>query len=630
MNGTTLSIRMFGLAAVGAMIPAQISSAEAVTMEWVQRGDVVEDAGVSAGLAWGDFDNDGDPDLFIANWRGQRNLLYRNQDGALVRERHGPVAEDLAWSSGGAWGDYDGDGDLDLFVANQHNQHNQLYRNDGADGFSRVEDGDIVSDFGDSYSAAWGDYDGDGHLDLVVANSDKQPNFLYRNNGDSTFERIQNASWTADVDNSVGVSWADFDDDGDLDLFVANYAPEPNALYRNEGGGRLIRIMDGAIAEDVVSSLGGAWADYDNDGDLDLFIANSVGFFQPVADILYRNNGNGDFEKIENAATLHEGTSGGSSWADIDLDGDLDLLVVQYASPNRLYLNDGNGGLESVTDTFPLDLAHFSTGHEWADFDNDGDLDLAVANWQNQDNSLFGNPGNGNHWLRVSLRGEGGNRYAIGAKIRLATQRDDALVWQRRDVTAGASFRSQGPAAQTFGLGDSDRAAKLIVEWPSGRVEQLANLAADRTLTIREGRGVVAEREPEAKAPVIGDVLAAVAEQGDVEATVARYHELQRESPEAWDFGPDALSTLTLTLLRQGSVEIAVGIQEFTVEEFPRSGKARQLLVRLYAYVGRPEDARRALNSLVQDLDTLDGLSSDEREALQNELGFLNRHRSAN
>lgn len=626
MKGNRLGTRVLGIIVFVAIPPVTSSSALAATMEWIQRGDVVEDGGVSAGLAWGDYDNDGDPDLFIANWRGQHNLLYRNQDGALIRQKDGPIVEDSAWSSGGAWGDYDADGDLDLFVTNQHNQHNQLYRNDGIGGFSRVEEGDIVSDFGDSYSAAWGDYDGDGHLDLVVANSSKQPNFLYRNKGDSTFNRVQDASWTADLANSVGVAWADFDDDGDLDLFVANYSPEPNALYRNVGEGRLLRILDGAIAEDAAPSLGGSWADFDNDGDLDLFVANSIGFFGPVADILYRNDGDGVFEQVENAATLHVGASGGSSWADIDLDGDLDLLVVEYAGPNRLYLNDGNGGLEPVVDTFPLDIAHFSTGHGWADYDDDGDLDLAVANWQNQDNNLFGNAGGGNHWLRVNLRGEGGNRYAIGAKIRLATEGDGKLVWQRRDVAAGTSFRSQEPAAQTFGLGDADRVARLIVEWPSGRIERLADLAVDRALTISVGQGVVAEHRPKIQAPGIGDALRAVAVENGIEAAITQYHESRRESPNAWDYGPDALSALTLTLLRQGSVDTAVGIQEFAVEEFPQSGTARQLLVRLYAYVGRPDDARMALFDLVQELDALDGLSREERETLRNELGFLSKH----
>jgi hypothetical protein len=176
-------------------------------------------------------------------------------------------------------------------------------------------------------------------------------------------------------------------------------------------------IQTGDAVQDGGVSAGLASGDFDDDGDVDLFIANSIGFFQPAADTLYRNEGNGVFRPVENAATLHAGTSGGSSWADVDLDGD---------------------------------------------------LDLAVANWQGQDNNLFGNPGTGAHWLRVTLRAAGANRRAIGAKLRLATRRDGSLVWQRRDVTAGSSFRSQEPAAQTFGLGSETRAAELGIEWPSG------------------------------------------------------------------------------------------------------------------------------------------------------------------
>ena len=119
--------------------PAAADEPQPVTFDWIQTGALVEDAGISGGLAWSDYDRDGDVDLFIANWRKQPNLLYRNDNGALARVENTPVTTDRTWSSGGAWGDYDGDGDLDLFVANQRNQHNQLYRNDGAAGMVRVE-----------------------------------------------------------------------------------------------------------------------------------------------------------------------------------------------------------------------------------------------------------------------------------------------------------------------------------------------------------------------------------------------------------------------------------------------------------------------------------------------------------
>jgi hypothetical protein len=616
-----LAILLCCLAAAG-----RSAAADGIVFEWIQRGDVVQDGGVSAGLAWGDYDGDGDPDLFIANWRGQPNLLYRNQEGELVRVTDGPVAAATSWSSDGAWGDYDGDGDLDLFVANQNNQHNELYRNDGEAGFVRVEEGDIVSDFGDSYSAAWGDYDGDGHLDLVVANSGTQPNFLYRNRGDSTFERLDDPSWTGDREPSHGVSWADYDDDGDLDLFVANYSPAPNALYRNEGDKRLARVAEGPIAEDAVSSLGGAWADYDNDGDLDLFVANSVGFFGPAKDVLYRNDGEGGFTPVDSAATRDPGASGGASWADVDLDGDLDLFVVGYASPNHLYLNDGQGDLQPMAQTFPLDLAHFATGHGWADYDADGDPDLAVANWQGQDNNLFGNPGSGARWLRVQLRSDGPNRRAIGAKIRLATGTGDERVWQRRDVAAGGSFRSQEPADQLFGLGTAERVAELVVEWPSGAVETVTDLAADATVTLVEGRGVVSAHPVPAAAPSVAAALTPTVEAEGIEAAIARYHQLRRAQPSAWDYGPDALSALTISLLRQGQPDASVRIQQLAVEEFPRSGAAGQLLVRLYEYLGRAEEAHSALNALVARVDELEGLHEDEREALRNQVGFLEKH----
>jgi hypothetical protein len=159
-----------------------------------------------------------------------------------------------------------------------------------------------------------------------------------------------------------------------------------------------------------------------------------------------------------------------------------------------------------------------------------------------------------------------------------------------------------------------------------GRVERLTDLAVDRSVTIAEGRGLVDERQPPASRPPVGGVLATIAVEQGLAAAVTRYRELRRDEPEARDYGPEALAALTLNLLRQGRVEEAVGIQELAVEEFPRSGPARQLLVRLYGYLGRGKAARVALVELVESLDELQGLSAIERETLRNDLGFQRKH----
>ena len=166
--------------------------------------NVLNDGGISAGVSLGDYDGDGHLDLFFANWNDQVNYLYHsNGDGTFTRIEDGPIATEPGFSSGGSWGDYDNDGHLDLFVANQQNENNYLYHNDGDGSFTKVVAGDMVTDFGNSYAGAWSDYDRDGHLDLFVANAG-QPNFLYHNRGDGTFTRIK----AGDIVNDVAVSWA--------------------------------------------------------------------------------------------------------------------------------------------------------------------------------------------------------------------------------------------------------------------------------------------------------------------------------------------------------------------------------------------------------------------------------------
>ncbi|MFQ5708508.1 MAG: VCBS repeat-containing protein, partial [bacterium] len=187
----------------------------------------------------------------------------------------GAVVLEASQSSGTSWADYDSDGDEDLFVANSGNQKNFLFRNDGHGAFTKITEGAIVNDEASSMGCSWGDYNQDGYLDLFVANASNQNNDLYRNNGDGTFTKVTDDIMVSDGGNSIGCSWGDTDNDGYLDLFVTNTSNQKNGLYHNNGDGTFTKITAGEIVNEAFNSMGCAWGDYDADGDLDLFVANA-------------------------------------------------------------------------------------------------------------------------------------------------------------------------------------------------------------------------------------------------------------------------------------------------------------------------------------------------------------------
>ncbi|MFK7979930.1 MAG: FG-GAP-like repeat-containing protein, partial [Saprospiraceae bacterium] len=290
-----------------------------------------------------------------------------------------------------SWGDYNGDGQVDLFITTHDlDSPNELYKNNGDGTFTKVTSGPIATDKASSLAASWADYDNDQDLDLVVANNIGSPNFLYRNEGGGNFIRLQNDPIVNNYGYAHGISWVDYDRDGHLDLFVASFfATQFNDLYHNNGDGTFTKASANAITMEASSSTCGVWADYNNDGLIDLFVANTYG----ENNSLYENKGNGNFLKINTGSIVNDGGhSVGGSWADYDNDGDLDLFVANAANEdNFLYQNNGNGTFTKVTTGIIVNDAGHSHGSGWADYDNDGWIDLFVANDQNQDNYLYKN-----------------------------------------------------------------------------------------------------------------------------------------------------------------------------------------------------------------------------------------------
>jgi hypothetical protein len=463
------------------------------------------------GAAWIDLDSDGLPDL----WAGAMGL-YHNKGGGVFDKP--PLAQlpAAARQLGCSWADYDNDGDPDLFLAGAGNPGpgSVLWRNDSppgtADGpFTQV----LLGATADSttiggWAAAWGDYDNDGRADLVVAglagfSVGSNSNHLLHNEGDGTLAR----DTSTEVDDAAAPftvpAWSDFDQDGDVDLFIgagpANGFLGPDFCFRNGTVGapqatRLDRLLGSPWTDNRDGQLWN-WIDYDNDGDLDVYVTNYGGGAPGRADDLYRNDG-GTLVKqtlatvgpIASDVALHLA----SVWGDLDDDGDLDCVVTTDGGGRRRYYRndvDSTGkftvvNLGTGTTGFTGEAGGFR-GITLGDYDVDGRLDVFVAPplkslWRNV-------TANGCHWVEFRLVGTNSNRSALGARIRVRAIIKGQPRWQLRELSAQNSFNGQNDLVAHFGLRESQTIDTVRIEWPSGLVEEAAGGAADRVYTIVEG-----------------------------------------------------------------------------------------------------------------------------------------------
>jgi hypothetical protein len=323
------------------------------------------------------------------------DLTANAQDITFTKVNTGDLVNDGGWCYSMVWIDFNNDDYPDLFVTNNDSNNGQLnflYMNNGDGTFTKITEGLVVNDGGSSYSCSAADVNGDNYPDLFVANHNEN-NFLYLGNGDGTFEKVTSGQIVSNGGKSVGCAWADYNLDGWLDLYVAN-RDQQNFLYKGLGEGEFEKITTGAIVTDVANSSGCAWGDYDNDGYPDLYVANSG-----TVSNLYHNNGDETFTKVNEEPFITDISScAGASWGDCDNDGDLDLFVStgqlgMYV--NWFYLNDGDGTFTKVTDSPLVNEATWSSGSAWGDYDKDGDLDLAVGGYDGP-NLLFNNDGLGN------------------------------------------------------------------------------------------------------------------------------------------------------------------------------------------------------------------------------------------
>src|SRR5436190_8733164 len=484
--------------------------------------------GLAGGVAMEDFDNDGDLDLMCSSW-GLRDAIryFENTGGGKFVERTKEAK--LTGIVGGLnliHADYNNDGFRDVLVlrgawlrsAGAH--PNSLLRNNGNGTFSDVTEAAGLLSFHPTQTAVWFDFDGDGDLDLFIGNestrADPHPCELYRNNGNGKFTECAAALGVNVVGFVKAVVAGDYDNDGWPDLYLSRFQ-EPNNLFRNVGGKRFEDVTQAAGVAEPIDSFPCWFWDFDNDGQLDLFVssysyetsidkvaADYMGMEKPgEVPRLYHNNGNGTFTDMAQRMRLNRVlVTMGSNFGDLDNDGWLDFYAgtgdptLSSLMPNRMFRNEGGKVFQDVTTSGGF--GHVQKGHgvAFGDIDGDGDQDVfAVLGGAYEGDgfqkALFRNPGHGNNWVTLRLQGTKSNRDAIGARIEVRL--GDRTIY--RTVGTGGSFGSQS-LQEEIGLGKAPRIETVTVRWPlpNKPTQTFSNVPINKVVAIREGDGRVRVR----------------------------------------------------------------------------------------------------------------------------------------
>jgi hypothetical protein len=470
-------------------IPHSSASFTDVThLAGLDRYPVIHFDTAGGGAALADYDNDGDLDLFLPFFVENQSRFFQNKGDGTFKDISGKIG--VRGIMGAYFADFDNDGDLDLFTTN-FSKPNSLYKNIGNGSFTNVTSSSGVGNkIGDTFSAAIGDFDKDGDLDIFVLNYLFYPDQFYRNNGDGTFLDVSTKVGLNDLeDYGLAVCSLDYDNDGFLDIYVANDFGD-DVLYHNNKDGTFTDVSKQAGISKPYNAMGVAVGDYDNDMDLDIYVTNGG------PNVLYKNNGDGTFTNVAKEAGVEdrEGIGWGAVFFDYDNDGFLDLYVVNgdlftskpkenpdwpdKSGPNKLYRNRGDGAFEDVTEKEGVGDSGKGRGVAVGDIDNDGFLDIYVVNLDRH-GVLYRNNGNRNHWLQIKPQ----NAYLslwVGARIKVIA---DGFS-QMREVYAADSYLSQSSLTASFGLGKNRQADLVEIYWPNGFIQTLTDIAANQVLVV--------------------------------------------------------------------------------------------------------------------------------------------------
>jgi hypothetical protein len=447
----------------------------------ITTGPIATDAANCEAACWVDVEGRGYLDLFVTSYDGP-NLLYRNDgQGGFTRITTGPIVNAGLNSYAASWADMNNDGLLDLYIAKAGGP--SLLFLQQADGNFTQQTYPMATLSG----AAWGDYDVDGFVDLLSA--DNGAGMLWHNNGQGGLTVVADKPINVP---GVGVAtWADYNGDGHPDVLVTagSFGSGTNSvLFHNDGRGVFTPITNGAFADLHIRFAATIWADYDNDGFLDVFLPRYVAG-QLVASFLLHNNGDGTFSQVEGSPVTKDlGAAVGGSWADYDNDGWLDLFIAgSGGDSNRLYHNNGDGTFTRVLSGPIVSEGGASQAAPWGDYDHNGFLDLFVSNNGSPagHNYLYHNDGNSNAWIEVKCVGTRSNRSAIGTKVRAKATIGGKTFWQLREISTGNGWCQSAMEAH-FGLGNATNVETLRIEWPSGTVQEFQNVAARQYLTVTE------------------------------------------------------------------------------------------------------------------------------------------------